>query len=122
MPQHTSQESARFPSFKDWLLNQEKNDCFSLQEMADHGCENGFSGLIYYNETTALFDQYEEDIWNVNQDYAEEMGYDSALELFPGLGPQKQYITTVSMFKNYMVWSAAELLARQIVEGREARP
>ena len=107
-------------TFKDWLLEQEKNESFSLKEMSQYGCENGFSGLIYYNETTKLYDEYQDDIWETNQDFAEEMGWNSALDLFAGYSPKRtDYVTTNSMFKNSMVWSAAEILARQIIDERE---
>ena len=105
-------------TFREWLLEQEKNESFSLKEMALYGCQNGFSGLIYYNETSELYDNYQDDIWEINQSYAEDMGWNSALDLFAGYSPSKEFVTTLSMFKNTMVWSAAEILAQLIVSER----
>ena len=41
-------------TLKDWLLENLKEE---LKDIATHGCEGGFTGLIYYHETSFLYDK-----------------------------------------------------------------
>ena len=45
------------------------DDQLSANEVFWHGMESGFSGFIYYQETTEMFDKYGEDIWKIYEDY-----------------------------------------------------
>ena len=39
---------------KQWLVLGEKEERFLIEDIANHGCEGGIGGLIYYWETTEL--------------------------------------------------------------------
>ena len=41
-------------TLKDWLLENLKEE---LKDIATHGCEGGLTGLIYYHETSFLYDK-----------------------------------------------------------------
>ena len=57
---------------KQWLVLGEKEERFLIKDIADHGCEGGVGGLIYYWETTAFHDEHEKEIWDVVQRFAED--------------------------------------------------
>ena len=73
------------------------DDQLSANEVFWHGMESGFSGFIYYQETTEMFDKYGEDIWKIYEDYDAP---------FPS-----QENRTLTQWKNAMVWGAVEILA-----------
>jgi hypothetical protein len=72
-------------------------DQLNPEEVFRHGMESGFSGFIYYTETTEMFDKYAEDIWKIFEDYDAP---------FPA-----QENRTLAQWKNAMVWGAVEVLA-----------
>lgn len=73
------------------------------REVFRHGMEGGFSGFIYYKETSDMFDKYGEDIWKIFEDYDAP---------FP-----KQENRTLAQWKNAMVWGSVEILAGVYLEG-----
>jgi hypothetical protein len=77
-------------------------DQLNPEEVFRHGMASGFSGFIYYNETTEMFDKYGEDIWQIHEDYDAP---------FP-----KQENRTLVQWMNAMVWSAVEILAGVYLE------
>jgi hypothetical protein len=50
-------------TLKDWVNSKIEAGDWTASEIMQHGCVSGFSGLIYYRETVALHDQYENEIW-----------------------------------------------------------
>ena len=38
-------------TIEQWLLQGEKDERFTIEDIAQHGCEGGVGGLIYYSET-----------------------------------------------------------------------
>lgn len=94
--------------FKEYVLGTyEKED---LQDIAQYGCSGGIGGLIYYSETTALYKQYDEDIWEIVSDYCDEVGYDSLYDL-----PLIAKASATHTFYNAMVWMAVEIVADQFI-------
>lgn len=92
-------------TFKKWMSEQYDTD--TMQEIATHGCISGIAhGLIYYTETTAIYDQYAEEIHRVYGDYVAEIG-ESVAYVVKNMGE-------VSMFKNALVWFVAELYAQEL--------
>ena len=67
-----------------------------LSDICNHGCSIGFNGLGTFEETTALYDQYREDIWQmINADHKKN-------------GRE---------FKNVLIWWAAEKIAYDLTQG-----
>ena len=88
-------------------------DTYSVEELADiatHGCEGGVSGMIYYEETTAIYNEYADDLHAIVGEWKDETG------MLP------MYITdnldNGRMFRNSMVWFAAELIAGQAISSK----
>lgn len=89
-------------TFKQWLENQYSTD--ELLEIAQHGCSSGVAhGLIYYSETSAIYQKYADDIHEIVGEYVESMG-----EMPTNL---VNSINSAVNFQNDMVWLATELVA-----------
>ena len=59
---------------RDWLLAGEAQEYFTIKDIAEHGCEGGVSGLIYYKETSRFHDDNEEEIWEIISRFADDSG------------------------------------------------
>lgn len=89
-------------TFKDWLNNQYSSD--ELLEIAQHGCVSGCAhGMIYYSETSALYQEFADDIHEIVGDYVDSLGE------MPS--PLLESINSAVNFQNNMVWLATEILA-----------
>ena len=89
-------------TFKEMIFDRFADNDPSADEVYRHGMQGGFSGFIYYDETTDMFDKYGEDIWKIFEDYDAP---------FPS-----QENRTLKQWKNAMVWSAVEILAGVYLE------
>jgi hypothetical protein len=91
-------------TFKEWM-----KDTYTQGELSDireYGCVNGVSGLIYYTETEAIYDQYCDELHEVLGCWIDSFGQ------------TPKYITkelgNATTFKNALVWFVAELYAGEI--------
>lgn len=99
-------------AFKDFIKS--KYELEELQEIAYHGCVSGCaSGLIYYSETLAVYDQYAEDIHEVISDYLMDMGEDKLPESV------MEHFGSLTQWKNALVWFGAEIVAQEVVNLNE---
>lgn len=101
-------------TFKDWMKSE-----FTHNELADlcyHSAQGGFHGLIYYSETSALYEQYAEDIWGLLEEDRESMGLQTCLELIASFNGAEA-VASDEQFKNLLVWYAAEKIAFELTEG-----
>lgn len=98
-------------NFKRYMLEN-----YTHNEMADiamHGCQSGCaSGMIYYTETTALFDKYRGGLFEIMAIQQEEMGYTNTLPDYV----QKNSDTFTS-FANSVVWFCAEVISYNETQG-----
>lgn len=74
-----------------------------IKLIATHGCANGY-GPIYYNETTEIFKQFAEEIFELE----DEIGTDFLTVAL------KDCHCCFSYFANTAVWSAFELICMSI--------
>ena len=88
-------------------------DPWELSDIAKHGADKGWSGLIYYRETCELYDQYAEDLWDMLGEDADAFGSESVLELIAGFGGASQ-VASDAQFKNLLVWYGAERVANRL--------
>lgn len=102
-----------FKTFKEWMLHQFEHN--ELADLCNHGAQGGFSGLIYYHETTALYNQYHEDIWEMLYDDAESLGI-HCLELVATFGGARD-VHSDAQYKNLLIWYAAEKIADEVTQG-----
>ena len=79
-------------------LDERFDDIQEVKDVADHGCEGGVSGFIYYSETRKFFDEYQEEI---EQELEDLYGDDYLKQIL-----NTSSIQDVTQLKNYMVWAA----------------
>ena len=96
------------PTFMDFIKQYDHDDIVTIRE---YGCEGGISDMIYYQDTTDIYNHYCEDLHDLLQ-----LNYEAADE-FP------EYITrelgNASTFKNAVVWLCAEITAGDILANQE---
>ena len=98
--------------FRDWM--KENFEEQELYDMASHGVEGGFSGLIYYSDTVKLFEEHKDEIFNQLAEDTENMGYKSIYELLATFN--KDHMPwNYDQFANQLVWYMAETVAREQV-------
>lgn len=97
-------------TFKDWL--REELGPEYMKGLAEHGASAGFPGLTYYQDTVALFEEYEEELWAELDQMADSFGYDSVPELI-GTFNGAAHANDPTRFKNLVVWAVAEEYARR---------
>ncbi len=68
-----------------------------------------YPGMTYYSETNAIYDKFEEEIFDIVEFYAQEYYGFSGLKLASNYKNVKSLIT----FKNQMVWLAVEYCAEE---------
>ncbi|MCP4473465.1 MAG: hypothetical protein GY821_02625 [Gammaproteobacteria bacterium] len=111
--------SKKFPTtLEDWLTNQ-----FSHNELVDicqHGAISGFHGLIYYSETSQLYDVYHEDIWAILREEYDMFDQSSCLSYIASFQHAKD-VESDAQWKNLLVWYAVENLAYRLTQGRYYR-
>ena len=100
---------------RDWLLAGEAQEYFTIKDIAEHGCEGGVSGLIYYKETARFHDDNEEEIWDIISRFAD----DSGQTLMQYLSVVAKDARTLTGLKNSLVWIAVESIAQDIDEERQ---
>ena len=79
-------------------LDERFEDITEVKDVADHGCEGGVSGFIYYSETSKFFDEYQEEI---EEELNEIYGDDYLKQIL-----NTNSINSVRTLKNNMVWQA----------------
>ena len=86
-----------------------------LEDIATHGCESGCAGgMIYYSETIALFDKYRDELFEIVGNYMEAVGEDNDLPAYV-----RRNAGTFNTFANAMVWTAAEIVASEMINTGE---
>lgn len=94
--------------FKKYMQETYEQD--ELIDIAHHGCASGCaSTMIYYSDTSALYDEFQENLHEIVGQATKEFGE------FP------KYITEnfedIATFTNAVVWFCAEYIAFELIEG-----
>lgn len=87
---------------------QETYEHNELADIATQGCASGCaSGMIYYSETIALFDKYRDDLFEIMDNYASDMGQPPDISITDGF----------TQFANNVLWFCAEVVAYNLTQG-----
>ena len=67
-------------SIREWLLDTQERS--TIEDVTRHGCQGGtISELIYYHDTSAFYEKYQDEIWDKLEDTRADMGLDSIFHL-----------------------------------------
>lgn len=102
-------------TIREWVENQYEIE--TMQDIINHGISGGFSGMTYYTETCAFHDEYENEIWDMLRNDAEEQGL-NILELI-GTFNGGIHVGSMEQFKNLLAWYAVESVCRLIIDEKE---
>jgi hypothetical protein len=92
-------------TFKQYLLDTYTSD--ELNEIAEHGCASVAPvGMIYYTETTALYDRFCADLHETVGEWVDDIGFVPS-HITENIG-------NVVLFKNAIVWAIAEYHANYL--------
>jgi hypothetical protein len=61
----------KYKTFQEWF---EANLSESAADIASHGADAGFPNISYVRDCVELFDHFEEEVWNMAVEDAEELG------------------------------------------------
>ena len=99
-------------SIKEWL--EATQDKSTISDVTWHGCSGGTIGeLIYYADTSAFYDKYQDEIWRRLGDMADDLGEDSILHLIATFNGAKDVGSPLQL-KNLLAWWVAEEVCRGI--------
>ena len=103
-------------SIREWLeATQERS---TIEDVTRHGCSGGtISELIYYHDTSAFYEKYQDEIWDKLEDTRADMGLDSILHL---IGTFNGHVGSDLQLRNLLAWWACEDMAHEIIADREA--
>ena len=101
-------------SFLDWLTDH--LDGNQLRDLVEHGAAGGFSGMTTYVQTSRLYAEFEDEIWEMLEMQTDMGGFKNIMAFMATLKGIEGVANGIH-FKNLCVWFAAEEYARQIVEG-----
>ena len=102
----------RAKTFTVWM---KANHCkATLADIAHHGADQGWPGLIYYTDTCKLYARFKEEIWEMLYNDADDIGC-CPLEFVASFNRTYE-ITDFWHFENLLVWYAAERVAAKLVD------
>jgi len=100
---------------KEWVEEQLKDEVFLLEDIVNHGCSGGVSGLIYYNETTKFHDEYENEIWDMLEEDKNNFGHKHILETISSFNGAKN-VGSLTQLKNLLAWYVVEETCRKMLD------
>ena len=97
-------------SIREWLeATQEKE---TIEDVTRHGCQGGtVSELIYYWDTSAFSENYQDEIWDKLENTRADMGLDSILHL---VATFNGHVSSDLQLQNLLAWWAAEITCQEI--------
>ena len=90
-----------------------------MSDILTHGCVSGMIGdLVYYTDTTAFYEKYKEEIWDLLEDTRQSFGNKNITEVIAGLNGADD-VGSDEQFKNLLAWFAYEETTRNIANELE---
>ncbi len=84
----------------------------TLQDVANHGAQGGFSGFIYYKDTCEFYAENKSEIWELLNASADDQGI-TPIELIATFGGQNT-VASADTFENLLAWFALEETANTL--------
>lgn len=102
-------------TIKEWV--KENYEPQAIKDITEHGMISGFGSLIYYKDTCEFHDKFEEQIWDMLYEDAQDQGC-TIIELMSQFNGQKD-VGSMDKFKNMLCWYAVEKVCDEIVREQE---
>jgi len=94
---------------KEYILQNYSKE--EINDIVNYGCGSGAcSGLIYYKDTTAFYNEHENEIWEQLEEDTENQGFHNVMELIGSFNGAEQ-IGNEAQFQNLLTWYIVELRA-----------
>jgi len=104
-------------SIREWINN--NLDESTIADVVLHGCQGGtISELIYYADTSAFYEKYKEEIWEMLWNSYTDMGAESILHYISTFNGAKD-VGSDLQFSNLLAWYAAEEMCREIIADKD---
>lgn len=97
-------------TFKEWF---EDNLGESAVDIALHGADAGYPCITYTSDTVDVYNQFEDEIYEMLNEDADDMGYDN-IEMMISQFNRSDMLSSPDQRKNLLVWYACERLAHQL--------
>jgi hypothetical protein len=97
-------------TIKEYILENLSPD--EIQDVAKHGCSGGVGGFIYYHETSEFHDKFEDEIWDLLWNDADNQGL-TIIEFIKTWSGQKD-VGSMAQFKNLLCWYAVERICADL--------
>ena len=95
-------------TFEEWY---NENLSEYTEDIVNHGCGGGFSGITYYSDTVVLFEDHKQEIFDKLVGSMENCGYSNIYELLGSFN--KDFMPqSYEQFANQLVWFMVEETAR----------
>ena len=92
-------------------------DMDALNDIATHGCAAGVSGFIYSSELHDIYQEHEDDIMALLDEYAFDLGEQNGFRMvLNSMDRRGIEYDTLQTFKEQAVWMFVELFAVQLLQ------
>ncbi len=99
-------------NFKEWF---QENLSEEASDIDQHGADAGWPHITYTNDCVKLYNQYQEDIWEMLNEDVGAMGYKTPIALIATFKRIDMAFSDGGL-KNLLVWYACERIAGQMEE------
>ncbi len=103
-------------TIKEYVLEHFNAD--ERKDICAHGMVSGFGNLVYYADTCAFHDKYEDEIWNMLNDDLCCLEHGSVLEMIGDFKGGKD-VGSLMQLKNLLCWYAVERVCFELVNNSE---
>jgi hypothetical protein len=100
---------------QNWIDHQKEEGYTSaLSDLMEHGCQSGMvSGLIYYTDTTAFYQEHKEEIWKLLDRLLDDTGLERTQDLLRDWDGSDRWAKETTN-QNLLAWFGFEETARQL--------
>ena len=107
----------RSKTFRQWMLRSFTNK--ELSDIATRGARMGFPGMVYYQDTSHLYNKFKKEIWDILVNEMKMSDSDNVFDFISQtFSKRSKEIETKNQFEALLVWYAAERIASEVGNGR----
>lgn len=116
---HITKETHLPSKFENFILhNVCDGDVKRCGELADHGADSGYGYITYTSDILDVFERYASQIEDIVGEFLEGCG-ETIATAFVWYCDTHLFTGTHTEYVTYLVWSAAEIVARELGEQRD---